>query len=137
MIHLEKIFQIYTFENKCLETSVPEYNEQVHKIFFNTTADLSNLPQNMRNMLEYINTGATNDVATKSLDEEVKEARLKEEWKAEYMLTLVHDKDVYRDGFDEGYDTGYDARQAEIDEKDATINQLLKELEEYKTLNNK
>ena len=89
----------------------------------------------MRNMLEYINTGARSDVATKSLDDKVKEARLKEEWKVEYMLTLVHDKDVYRDGFDEGYDTGYDARQAEIDEKDATINQLLKELEKYKTLN--
>lgn len=53
-------------------------------------------------MLEYINTGTTNDVATESLDDEVKEARLKEEWRAEYMLTLVHDKDVYRDGFDQG-----------------------------------
>ena len=94
----------------------------------------------MRNMLEYINTGTTNDFATKSLDEEVKEARLKEEWRAEYMLTLVHDKDMFREG--------YNSRQAEIDamtsnyestiaDKDAKINQLLKELEEYKNHSNK
>ena len=94
----------------------------------------------MRNMLEYINTGTTNDVATESLDDEVKEARLKEEWRAEYMLTLVHDKDMFREG--------YNSRQAEIDamtsnyestiaDKDAKINQLLKELEEYKNHSNK
>ncbi|MDO4188180.1 MAG: Rpn family recombination-promoting nuclease/putative transposase [Lachnospiraceae bacterium] len=97
---------IYTFESKCLEKETIKYDEKVHKIFFNTTADLSCLPQNMKNMLEYINTGATNDKATELIDEEVKEARLKEEWRAEYMLTVVHDKDVYRDGFEDGKEQG-------------------------------
>ena len=39
----------------------------------------------MRNMLSYINTGTTNDEATEVIEREVKEARLKEEWKTEYM----------------------------------------------------
>ena len=56
----------------------------------------------MRNMLEYINTGKTNDSATIALDQEVKEARIREEWRTEYMQTIVHDKDVYRDGYDDG-----------------------------------
>ena len=96
-------------------------------------------------MLEYINTGTTNDKATETLDYEVKEARLKEEWRAEYMLTVVHDIDVYREG--------YESRQAEIDsltadvttltstikDKDetladmtATLDRINKEFEEYK-----
>ena len=56
---------------------------------FNTTANLSGLPQNMRNMLSYINTGTTNDEATEVIEREVKEARLKEEWKTEYMVVDV------------------------------------------------
>lgn len=137
-----KNLPIYTFEIKCLETDIPEYNEKTHKIFFNTTADLKKLPQDMKNMLEYINSGNANDEATKAIDNEVKEARFKEEWRSEYMLTLVHDKDVYRDGFDDGFES----RQAEFDaltkaladkdsslsEKDAEINRILKEFEEYK-----
>ena len=145
---------IYTFETKCLETDIKEYNDKAHKIYFNTTADLSNLPQDMKNMLEYINTGTTNDKATETLDYEVKEARLKEEWRAEYMLTVVHDIDVYREG--------YESRQAEIDtltdentvltdkntaltdansvlkkavaDKDATLDRITKEFEEYKRM---
>ena len=100
----------------------------------------------MKNMLEYINTGTTNDKATETLDYEVKEARLKEEWRAEYMLTVVHDIDVRREGYEDGYDNGYESRQAEIDtltnentaltktiaDKDATLDRITKDFEEYK-----
>lgn len=128
---------IYTFSTKCNEVDLPEYDDLTHKIFFNTTADLSELPQNMRNMLSYINTGATNDEATEVIDNEVKEARLKEEWKAEYMLTLVHDKDVYRDGYDEGAESRQpevDALNVTIKEKDEKIREKDAELEKFKSL---
>jgi len=90
----------YTFRSSCLETAIDDYDDGSTTIFFNTTADLSNLPQSTRNMLEYIQTGITSDSATNALDAEVNEARLKEEWRDEYMLTLVHDNDVYLEGFD-------------------------------------
>ena len=100
----------------------------------------------MKNMLKYINDGTINDKATEFLNDEILKARQKEEWKAEYMLTLVHDKDVYR----EGYNEGYEARQAELDaiiaeknaevatimaEKNAIVSEIdaiKKEFEEYK-----
>ena len=107
----DKGLPIYTLDTKCNEIDLPEYNDNAHKIFFNTTADLSGLPQSVQNMLKYIETGIANDSATKTIDKEISEARLKEEWRAEYMLNLVHDTDVYRDGFDEGADS----RQPEID----------------------
>ena len=57
-------------------------------------------------MLKYINDGVANDDATKTLDEAVHRARLIEEWRSEYMLTFVHDNDVYRDGYDAGVEDG-------------------------------
>ena len=125
---------IYSFSTKCNEVDMPEYNDSTHKIFFNTTADLSGLPQNMRNMLSYINTGTTNDEATEVIEHEVKEARLKEEWKTEYMLTLVHDKDVYRDGYDDGYDNGAESRQPEVDALNVSIKEKDEKLERLTAL---
>lgn len=107
---------IYTFDTKCNEIDIPEYNDKAHKLFFNTTADLSTLPQSVQNMLKYIETGVANDAATQAIDNEIVEARLKEEWRSEYMLNLVHDTDVYREGAD--------SRQPEIDELNAVIASL-------------
>lgn len=141
-----KNLPIYSFTNTCKEINIPWYDDGSHKVFFNTTADLSTLPLNMQNMLKYINNGETNDVATLTLDNEVKEAQFKEEWRAEYMLTLVHDIDVRREGFEDGYENGYDAatlacqkeidninhtlaaRDAALAEKDTRIRQLEQQL---------
>ena len=53
-------------------------------------------------MLQYFETGVVNDEATSHIEEKVNEARLKDEWRAEYMLSAVHDFDVYGDGFADG-----------------------------------
>ena len=83
-----------------------EYNDKAHKIYFNTTADLSSLPLGTQNMLRYINDGVVNDDTTKTIDEAVIKARLIEEWRSEYMLTLVHDNDVFCEGKEEGLAQG-------------------------------
>lgn len=57
-------------------------------------------------MLSYINTGNAVDVATEKIDVAVKNARTKEEWRREYMLTVVHDIDVKREGREEGIKEG-------------------------------
>ena len=108
-----KNIPMYSFETKCNEIDIPEYNDKAHKIYFNTTADLSSLPPGTRNMLKYINDGVANDDATKTLDEAVHRARLIEEWRSEYMLTFVHDNDVYRDGYDAGVEDGKNEGLAE------------------------
>jgi len=136
----------YSIESKCLEIDLPEYDDYTHKIFFNTTGDLKSLSKEARNMLEYIESGKVTDEATKLLDNEVTEARLKEEWKAEYMLTVVHDKDVFEEGYDSGYDSGYESRQnevdalkiaydssqAEVDTLKEAYDKLISEFEDYK-----
>ena len=56
---------------------------------------------------------------------------------AEYMLTVVHDRDVYVDG----YDSGYANRQAEVDkltlayeDEKQKLEEKIREFEEYKRL---
>lgn len=111
----------YTFDTKCNEVELSEYNDFAHKIFFNTTANLESIPLEQRNMLQYIETGDVSDDATKHLESEVRDARLRDEWRAEYMLTVVHDNDIFTEGYDSGYDSGYNSRQNEIDSLTSTI----------------
>ena len=111
---------IYTFDTRCNEKDLKEFDDQAHKIFFNTTADLSKLPQGMRNMLEYIETGVARDTATETLEHEVHEARLMEEWRREYMLTITHDSEVFAEGRIEGRTEGI------IEERAYNLNVLKK-----------
>jgi len=53
-------------------------------------------------MLEYINTGVANDESTQILEAAVTEARLKEEWRLEYMRTITYRDEIYADGFSDG-----------------------------------
>ena len=93
---------IYPFEMKCTRYDDIEYNDYTHKIFLNTTAADKCSSQSLRNMLKYFETGVANDEATSHIEDKVIEARLKDTWRAEYMLSAVHDYDVYGDGFADG-----------------------------------
>lgn len=119
---------IYSFDTKCNESNVVKYEDLAHKIFFNTTADLTGLPISMKNMLIYINNGVANDTATKTLDSEIYDARLKEEWRTEYMLTLTYRDEIYAEGRTEGRAEGFAegcaSKQAEIDNLNAVIAEL-------------
>ena len=96
----------YRFETRCVNIEV-DYDEKAYKIFFNTTGNLEKLPTSVRNMLSYIETGIAVDEATSVLENEVNTAKIREDWKADYMHTLAHDMDVKREG--------RESRQSEID----------------------
>ncbi len=49
------------------------------------------------------------------------------------MLTLVHDNDVYVDGFDDGFDKGVKSRQNEIDSLKTSLSE--KDTENHKLKN--
>lgn len=102
----------YTFRTRFVDDDI-SYNDGVQKIFFNTTADLSVLPESAKNMLEYINTGTISDGTTEKIDSAVKEARLKEGWRLEYMLAALHDEDVFSEGYGDGFNKGYDSGSKE------------------------
>lgn len=85
-------------------------------IFYNTTADLSEAPEGIREFLNYVQTEIVADDFTSQLDQEIKRARLNEDWRAEYLKTYVNDMDMRREGYIEG----------EISKEKELINRWLK-----------
>ena len=85
----------------CDEDEEIQLQDKMNWIFYNTTADLSEAPEGIREFLSYVENETVDDDFTKLLDREVKNARLNEDW-SEYLKTYVNDMDMRREGYVEG-----------------------------------
>jgi len=93
---------VYHFHMACDEDEEIQLQDKMNWIFYNTTADLSEAPKGIREFLNYVQTETVEDDFTSQLDKEVKQARLNEEWRSEYLKTYVNDMDMRREGYVEG-----------------------------------
>ena len=64
------------------------------------------MPDNLRELYEYIRTGKVGGDLSQRIDEAVCIARKNEEWRSEYMKELLHDDDVREEGRAEGREEG-------------------------------
>ena len=83
------------------------------KIFLSCTCDPDNVPENLREIYDYIREGKISGELTRRIDAAVQKALRNEEWRSEYMKELLHDDDVRRDAFAEGIAEGKAAGKAE------------------------
>ncbi len=60
------------------------------------------MPENLRELYDYIRTGKVGGDLSRRIDEAVCMARKNEEWRSEYMKELLHDDDVREEGRAEG-----------------------------------
>ncbi len=97
---------MYHFHMACDENEEIQLQDKMNWIFYNTTADLSEAPEGIREFLNYVQTETVEDDFTSQLDKEVKQARLNEEWRSEYLKTYVNDMDMRREGYVEGEKSG-------------------------------
>ena len=111
----------------CDEDDSIQLHDKMNWIFYNTTADLSEVPEGIKKFLNYVENEHAEDEFTRLLDKEVKNARLNEEWRSEYLKTYVNDMDMRREGYIEGEKFGIERGKAEVErERDRTlINQWL------------
>ena len=72
------------------------------KIFYNCVAEPEKVPENLRELYDYIRTGKVGGDLSRRIDEAVRRARKNEEWRSEYMKELLHDDDVREEGRTEG-----------------------------------
>lgn len=93
---------MYHFHMACDEDEEIQLQDKMNWIFYNTTADLSEAPEGIREFLSYVENETVDDDFTKLLDREVKNARLNEDWRSEYLKTYVNDMDMRREGYVEG-----------------------------------
>ena len=97
---------VYHFHMTCDEDENIQLHDKMNWIFYNTTADLSEAPEGIKKFLSYVENEAAEDEFTRLLDKEVKNARLNEEWRSEYLKTYVNDMDMKREGYIEGEEHG-------------------------------
>ena len=72
------------------------------KIFYNCVSDAEDIPENLRELYEYIKTGKVGGNLTRRIAQAVERARRNEVWRSEYMKELLHDEDVREEGRAEG-----------------------------------
>ena len=71
-------------------------------MFFNTKAERSSIPENIRNLFDYIEDGIIRDELTQDLDKEVEKLRKDEGWWAAYMKTVTWEMDARFEGIEIG-----------------------------------
>ena len=92
----------YTFRNACREADGLELKDGTQKIFFNTTAEMMDAPEELTNLLRYIQTGKVSDAVTERIERGVAKARENAEWRVEYMKSYVYLQDAKYEGMLEG-----------------------------------
>ena len=97
---------MYHFHMACDEEEEIQLQDKMNWIFYNTTADLSEAPEGIREFLSYVENETVDGDFTKLLDKEVKNARLNEDWRSEYLKTYVNDMDMRREDYVEGEKRG-------------------------------
>ena len=92
----------YSFQNLCKEDRELYLKDGTEKIFYNCVAEPEKVPENLRELYDYIRTEKVGGDLSRRIDEAVRRARKNEEWRSEYMKELLHDDDVREAGREEG-----------------------------------
>jgi len=93
---------VYTFRNICEENTSLQLGDKATKIFFNTKSKQENIPENIKNLFAYIETGKVSDDLTQKLEEEILQLRNDEKWWGEYMKSVTWEMDARYEGHQEG-----------------------------------
>lgn len=89
---------VYTFRNICEENPNLQLGDKTTKIFFNTKSKQENIPENIKNLFAYIETGKVSDDLTQKLEEEILQLRNDEKWWGEYMKSVTWEMDARYEG---------------------------------------
>lgn len=104
----------YTFYSLCQEDESIALEDGTTRIFFNTKGNLKDAPEELRRLLEYIETKQPESTFTRELDDAVERTKQNKKWRREYMKELLHDFDIKEEG-----------RQKGIQEGEQKINRLI------------
>ena len=91
----------YEFENYSIRDEHFSLGDGRTILLFNTKGSHINVPQKVKEFLDYIETKKSTNSFTDKVDVAVNKARQNKEWRLEYMKTLLHDMDVREEGREE------------------------------------
>ncbi len=117
---------IYTFENRCREDRELALGDDSLKIFLNTEGVLDDVSGKLKAFLDYVGGRKSDNQFVKKLEKEVRNARMNQEWRREYMTLLMRDQENVQIGLKLGLEQG--------EKRLAALTQKLLEAERYDDL---
>ena len=88
----------YTFRGRCEEDPEIAFDDGEERIFYNCCYQGEDIPDELRKLYDYIETGKSSSNLTDRIDNAVEEARKVEEWRSGYMKEMA----LFMDAKDEG-----------------------------------
>ena len=92
----------YTFKERCEEDSEIVLGDKTTKVFYNCTYRGSDLPDDLKSLYEYVETGKADTDLTKKIETAVKKGRKNEVWRSQYMKEMTIIMDAREEGREEG-----------------------------------
>ncbi len=92
----------YTFRGRCEEDPEIAIDDGAERIFYNCCYEGEDIPEELRKLYDYIETGKSSSNLTERIDNAVEEAKKIEEWRTGYMKEIVLFMDAKEEGREEG-----------------------------------
>ena len=97
---------LYTFENRCREDPELLFGDGTLKVIANTKGIYGRIGVDLKNTLNYLDSGKVCDEYTRQLDDAVRKIKSSEERRHEYMIMMVRDEEIREEGRAEGREEG-------------------------------
>lgn len=131
---------VYTFENRCVEDLSIRLKDEAYKVVVNPFGRTEGCSEELKSFLAYLRKKTISDTFTQMLDDEVKNVRAHEEWRAEYMLMGIKlreaEEKAKKEGLAEGRAEGMTESKTETAKRLAqmglTIDQIAKAVDASK-----
>ena len=117
----------YTFRGRCDEDIEIVIDDGAKRIFYNCCYEGEDIPEELRKLYDYIETGKSSSNLTERIDNAVEEAKKIEGWRTGYMKEIVLFMDAKEEGREEEKKNTEkerkraDAAEAKIKELEAKI----------------
>ncbi|MCR4788147.1 MAG: Rpn family recombination-promoting nuclease/putative transposase [Lachnospiraceae bacterium] len=92
----------YTFRERCDEDREIVLGDKTTKVFYNCTYRGTDLPDNLKSLYEYVETGKAETDLTRKIETAVKKGRKNEIWRSQYMKEMTIIMDAREEGRAEG-----------------------------------
>ena len=112
----------YTFRGLCEEDAGIRINDGATRVFYNCSYKGDDVPEDIRELYCYIETGTCSNDLTERIDEAVVAARMNEEWRSAYMKEITVLMDAREEGRqEEQKKTEAERKRAETEWKRAEV----------------
>ncbi|MBP5384504.1 MAG: Rpn family recombination-promoting nuclease/putative transposase, partial [Lachnospiraceae bacterium] len=101
----------YTFRERCEEDQEILLGDKTTKVFYNCTYRGNDLPDNLKSLYEYVETGKAETDLTRKIETAVEKGRKNEIWRSQYMKEMTIIMDAREEGREEGREAGREAER--------------------------